>query len=152
MCFGLQAGIFHRLLNRADRAIDNRLNQLLKLRARDLALIALAAGKLDIQRGLLVRGQRDLGFDHRFANRLHDLGIAPNIDTEVALDIVQRDGDQQIVNVVAAEVGVAVGGDDLEDAFVQLENGDVERAAAQVVNGNGSVLLSGRARRPATPP
>ena len=49
--------------------------------------------------------------------------------------------DQQIVDVVAAEVRVAVGGDDFEDAVVQLENGNVERAAAQVVHGDDAVLL-----------
>ena len=36
---------------------------------------------------------------------------------------------------------VAVGGNDLENAIVQLENRDVERAAAQIVNRNDAVLL-----------
>ena len=136
ICFGGQAGIFHRLANRADRAIDDRLDQLLKLRARDLALIAFAAGKLDVQRRLLFGRQRNLGVDDRLANRLHDLGVAADVDRQIALDVVQRDGDQQVVDVVATEVGVAVGGDHLEDALVQLENRDVERAAAQIVNRN----------------
>ena len=139
-----QPGIFHRLPHWADSAIDHRLDQLLELRARDLALIALAAGKLDIERRLLVRRQRDLRLDHRLANRLHDLGIAADIDAEIALDIVERDRDQQVVDVVAAEVGVAVGGDHLEDALVQLENRNVKRAAAEVVNRNGSVFFLSR--------
>ena len=49
--------------------------------------------------------------------------------------------DQQIVDVVAAEMSVAVGRDDLEDAFVQLEDRNVEGAAAQIVNRNGRGLL-----------
>ena len=37
-------------------------------------------------------------------------------------------------------MGVAAGGDDLEDAFVQLEDGDVEGAAAEVVDGDDAVF------------
>ena len=131
-----QPGIFHRLPDRPNRAIDDRLDQLLKLRARDLALIAFAAGKLYVQRRLFVRRQSNFGVDHRLANRLHDLGVAADVDRQIALDVVQRDGDQQVVDVVATEVSVAVSGDHLEDALVQLENRDVESAAAQVVNRN----------------
>jgi hypothetical protein len=46
-----------------------------------------------------------------------------------------------VVEVVAAQVGVAVGGLDLEDAVAQLQDRDVERAAAQVVDGDPLVLL-----------
>src|SRR5208337_2427201 len=137
----LQASIFQRLLDRADGAIDNGLNQLLKLRLRDLALVALAAGKFDVEHSLFVGGQLDLGFDHGLADGLHDLGIAANIHAEITLDVIERDDDEQIVNVVAAKVGVAVGGDHFEDPLVQLENGNVEGAAAEIVHSNGSVLL-----------
>ena len=53
----------------------------------------------------------------------------------------KRDRDQQVVDVVAAEVRVAVGGDDFEDAVVQLENRNVEGAAAEVVDRDDAVLL-----------
>ena len=46
-----------------------------------------------------------------------------------------------LVEVVAAEVGVAVGREDLEDALADLEDRDVERAAAEVVDGDLLVLL-----------
>ncbi len=60
---------------------------------------------------------------------------------DVAADIVEGDGDEQVVDVVAAEVRVAVGGDDFEDAVVQLENRNVEGAAAKIVDRDDSVLL-----------
>ena len=66
---------------------------------------------------------------------------SPSAEFGIAGDVVEGDGDQQVVDVVAAEVGVAVGGDDLEDALVQLEDGDVEGAAAEVVDGDEAVLL-----------
>ena len=57
------------------------------------------------------------------------------------LNVVERDGDQQIIDVVAAEMRVAVGRDDFEDAVVQLENRNVESAAAEIVDGDDAVLL-----------
>ena len=56
-----------------------------------------------------------------------------------------HEGLQQIVDVVAAEVRVAVGREDLIDvAFAggnELENGNIERAAAEIVNGDAAALL-----------
>ena len=49
--------------------------------------------------------------------------------------------DDALVEVVAAQVGVAVGGLDLDDAFADFEDGDVERTAAEVVDGDGLVFL-----------
>jgi len=43
--------------------------------------------------------------------------------------------------VVAAEVGITVGGLDLEDAVADFEDGDVEGAAAQVEDGDFLILL-----------
>src|ERR1019366_2642522 len=56
-------------------------------------------------------------------------------------NVIKRDGDEQIVDVVAAEMRIAVGGDDLEDPVMQFEDRDVERAAAQVVNRDDAVLF-----------
>src|SRR6201996_7839763 len=56
-------------------------------------------------------------------------------------DLVEGYGEEEVVDVVAAEVRVAVGGDDLEDAFVELEDGDIEGAAAEVVDRDEAVFL-----------
>jgi hypothetical protein len=49
--------------------------------------------------------------------------------------------DDALVEIVAAQVGVAVGGLDFDDAFADFENGDIECTAAEVVHGDGFVLL-----------
>ena len=56
---------------------------------------------------------------------------------ELAGDVV----DQGLVPVVAAEVGVAVGREDFEDAVGDVEHRDVERPAAEVEDGDLLVLL-----------
>ena len=48
------------------------------------------------------------------------------------LELGDHPVDDRLVEVVAAEVVVAVGCLDLEDALAELEDGDVERAAAEV--------------------
>ena len=50
------------------------------------------------------------------------------------LDVFERDAQQPVIDIVAAQVRVAVGGEHFEDAFLQLENRDVERAAAEIVD------------------
>ena len=57
------------------------------------------------------------------------------------LELVGDVVDQGLVPVVAAEVGVAVGREDLEDAVADVEDRDVERAAAEVEDGDLLVLL-----------
>ncbi len=69
------------------------------------------------------------------------LAVAADVELQVALNIVERNGNQQIIDIVATEVRVAVGGGDLEDAVVELENRNVESAATEIVDGDDSVLV-----------
>ena len=52
------------------------------------------------------------------------------------LDVGEQPLDQGAIEVVAAQMRVAVGGQDFEDPVLDAENGDVEGAAAQVVDGD----------------
>ena len=52
------------------------------------------------------------------------------------LELVGDPVDHALVEIVTAEVGVAVGRFDLEDALADFEDGDVERAAPEVVHGD----------------
>ena len=46
-----------------------------------------------------------------------------------------------LVDIIPAEPRIAVGGQHLEDAVVQFENGKIERSAAQIVNGDFRALV-----------
>ncbi len=45
------------------------------------------------------------------------------------------------VDIVAAEMRIAAGGEHFEDSFAQFEDGNVERSAAEIVNRDGALLL-----------
>ncbi len=68
-------------------------------------------------------------------------GCLREIDAAVLLELVDDPVDRGVVPVVAAEVGVAIGGLDFENAVADFEHGDVEGAAAEVVDGDLFVLL-----------
>ena len=139
--FGLEAGIFQSLLAGSDRPVDDGLNKLFELLAVDLAQVALAAGKFYLELRGRLRGERDLCLNDTFANGLHGFGVAAKVETEITERVVKADGDEKIIDIVAAEMGVAVGGDDFEDSVVQLQDGNVEGASAEIVDSNDSVLL-----------
>ena len=138
---GVEAGVLEGLAAGGGGAGDDGGGELVELLAGDLAEVVLAAGELDVERGGGGGGELDLGFDDGFADGLDGFAVGAEVFAEVAGDVVERDGDEEVVDVVAAEVGVAVGGDDLEDALVELEDGDVEGAAAEVVDGDEAVLV-----------
>ena len=47
---------------------------------------------------------------------------------------------QPVIDIVAAQMRVAVGGEHFEDAVVQLEDRDIERAAAEIVDRDDAFL------------
>src|SRR5581483_4798194 len=116
----LKIRIFQSLPSRANGAVQDGLNQLLELLARDFAPIPLAAGKVNIEPGRGLGRQRNFGLDYRFAYGLHGLAAAPEIESHVAADIVERDVDEQVIDIVATQVSIAVGGDNLKDAVLLL--------------------------------
>ena len=61
------------------------------------------------------------------------------VDALGVLELLTSQSMTSLVPVVAAELGVARGGLDLEDAVADLEDGDVERPAAEVEDEDGLV-------------
>jgi hypothetical protein len=49
--------------------------------------------------------------------------------------------DDALVEIVAAQVRVAIGGLDFDNAFADFQNGNIKGAAAEVIHGDGLVLL-----------
>ena len=85
--------------------------------------------------------QLDLRLLGRLLEALEGDPVLREVDALGLLELRGQPVDDPLVEVVAAEVGVAVRRADLEDALGQLEDADVERPAAEVVDGDLLVLL-----------
>src|SRR5690606_20865568 len=143
---GGKRGVVERLLAGLAGAIKDRARELLKRREgqvheQDLRPDGGCAeeGKSDARAH--GGGGRDLGRIGRFYETLARHAIIAEVDALLLLefrgDVVQ----EGLVDVVATEVRVAVGGLHFEDAIAELEERDVEGAAAKVIDGDLLVLL-----------
>ncbi len=95
-------------------------------------------GQVDL--GLRGRGQLDLGLLGRLLQALQRELVVAQVDALLLLELVGQIADQPHVEVFAAEEGVAVGRLHLEHAVADLEDRDVEGAAAEVIDRDGAGL------------
>src|SRR5262249_2850739 len=133
-----------RLLERAladgDGALDEVAGQLLELlpgeRALQVERLVLAGGddERQVDLGLAQRAERALGLLGDVLEPLQRHLVLAQIDPVLLLEAEHEPVDDALVEVLAAQEGVAGGGDDLEDAVADGEDRDVERAAAEVVD------------------
>ena len=142
----LEPGVLERLGDRVLRLLDEVADELLELGPGEGHDEVLRAGRVgrdvrQVDLGRHRRGQLDLGLLGRLLEPLEGLLVLRQVHPLVALELGQQPVDDALVEVVAAEVGVAVGRLDLEDAVAELEDRDVERAAAEVVDGDLLVVL-----------
>ena len=90
--------------------------------------------RVDLDSGLGGRRQGALGALAGGAETAEGAGVGREVLLVLALELGAEVGDEAVVKVLTAEVGVTGGGLDLEDALLDREERDVERAAAQVEN------------------
>ena len=140
------AGIGHGLLAGADGALQNVFHHLLEARPGQLHLQVLGTGgvggdKGQIDVGFEQRGKLHLGLFGSLLEALEGHLVLGEVDAVFLLELADDPIDDALVDVVAAQVGVAVGGLDFDHAFAHFENRDIEGAAAEIVDGDGFVLL-----------
>ena len=139
--FGGQVGVLQAVQNRALAAFDEGIRQLFKLGAGDVLLQVFRTGgvsgdKRQVDVGALSGGQFALRFFARFLQTLKSHRVFAEVNAvglhEFVCDVV----DKGFVEVVAAEVTVAFGCDNLENAVCNVQNGHIERTAAEVEDAN----------------
>src|SRR5262249_59218980 len=87
------------------------------------------------------RAQLDLRLLGRFEQPLQRLGVVTQVNALLALECLGQVVDDPAVEVVAAQVGIAGGRPDLNHAVADVEDADIECAAAQVEHEYGLVPL-----------
>ena len=67
--------------------------------------------------------------------------VLGEVDALVALELAHKVVEQVVVKVLPAEEGVSVGRLDLEDSLLDLQDGNVEGASAQIKDGDPALLM-----------
>ena len=126
--------------------LDQVGGELVELRPRELQVEVLGAlgrrgDERQVDLGLLDRGELDLRLLGRLLQALDGHLVVRQVDALGVLERLHEPVDDLLVPVVTAEVGVPRGRLHLEDALADLEDRDVERAAAEVEHQDGLVRV-----------
>ncbi len=154
---GSETGVLQRLAARLDGALDEIVNQSFEFCARQLQGEMLRTRRVggDVRQvdfGLRRRREFDLRLFRRLFQALQSELILLQVDARLFLELVVEVIDNAIVEILAAEERVAVGRLHFKHAVADLEDRDVERAAAQVIDRDRARCSSCRAHRQARPP
>ncbi|EKQ63152.1 putative NAD-specific glutamate dehydrogenase [Xanthomonas citri pv. malvacearum str. GSPB1386] len=145
---GAQAGVVQRGAARLDRLLDQVFHQRFELGTGQLDVEVLGARGIggDVRQvhfGLLAGRQLDLGALCGVLQALQRQRILAQIDTLILVEFIDQVLDDAVVEIFAAQEGVAIGGQHFELLlaidFSDFDDRDVEGAAAQVVHGNLAV-------------
>ncbi len=144
---GLATSIGKSLLAWLDGAVNKLANETLKLSTGHLGVDVLRSGSIgsDVWQadvGLGGAGKLDLGLLSGLTDTLDSHAVLGEVETRLLLELVDKMLDEDNVEVLTTEVGVTVGGSDLEDTLLHLENGNIESTSSQVENGNDGRVVT----------
>lgn len=133
----LEAGVREHLADGAEAILEQVDVELLKPGARErLRKVDAVEQGLDLEPGLVLRRQGGLHALDLAAELLHGPLVLRHVLLVLTLEDLHEVLHDPLVEIFAAEVGVPVGREHLEHAVVDRQEGDVERAAAQVEHQN----------------
>ena len=136
---GLEPGVAEGLAHGAGGLFDQVVGELVELRAgeRDVEVLRAVRVRGDVRQvdvGAGHAGEVALGLLGGLTQALHGNAVRGEVDAVGLFEFVHQPAGDALVKVVAAEAVVARRGEDLDDAVAYLEDGDVEGAAAEVVD------------------
>lgn len=143
---GLEVGILEGLADRVNGAGDEGVNHLLKLSTAKLHVDVLGAGGISsderqVDVGLERRGKLNLGLLSGLTDTLDSHAVTREVKTRGLLEVGNHVADQVDIEILTTKVGVTVGGLDLEDTVLDLQDGDIEGTTTKIVDGDNAVGL-----------
>ena len=145
---GVNACVFQGLLARTNGALNDVIHHLLQLGARQLLHQVLrpagvSRDKRQIDFALHGGGEFDLGFFRGVPQTLerHLIALGAKIKSFVFLELFHQPIHDALVDVVAAQVRITIGGLHLNHALADFKDRNIERAPAEVVHRDGLILL-----------
>ena len=143
---GLHVGILEGLADGLNGAADQGVDQRLEVGASHAEVDVLGTagisgdeGQVDLS--LKRRGQLNLGLLGGLTDTLDGHAVTREVKTGLLLELADDVTDQVDVEVLTTQVGVTVGGLDLEHTLLDLQNGDIESTTAKIVDGDNTVSL-----------
>merc|ERR1719213_405651 len=131
----LQARVVHHVLHRAEGLLGEIAAELLEPRpGQGLGEVLAVEESLDLEAGLVGRRERALRLFDFLAQLLQRALVLGHVLASLLVKDLDEMLHDALVEVFASQVRVAVGRNNLEDAVVNREQRDVERAAAKVVD------------------
>merc|ERR1719160_679729 len=131
----LQAGVIHHVLHRAEGLLEEVRVQLLEAGARQgLREVNAVEERLDLKARLVSRRKRALRLLHLATELLDGALVLGHVLLVLLLEHLHEVLHDTLVEVLTAQVGVAVRRNDLEHAVVDGQERHIEGAAAQVVD------------------
>jgi hypothetical protein len=138
----VEAGILEGRLAGLDGAVHEGLDEFVELLLGEgvgEVLVAGDEGQVDLVVGHVI--ERLLGLLGALPQPLDGEHVLGQIDALLLLELVHQVLEHGLIEVLTAEEGVAVGGNDLAHAVADLEDGDIKGSATQIEHGQALTLL-----------
>ena len=136
---GLQTGVGHGLTHGSHGGFHQMGSQLIELctgqgDVQVLGAVGVCGDIGQIDGGAGHAGQLDLGLFRSLLQTLHGGLVAGQVDALGLLEFCNQIIHDALIKIVAAQMGVAGGGQNLYHAVADVQNGHIEGAAAQVID------------------
>ncbi|CAF3485171.1 unnamed protein product [Fusarium graminearum] len=141
-----EASILKSLADRLDGAADKRVDHLLKLSSAELHVNVLGARRVGSDEGKVdIGGERrrklDLGLLSSLTDTLDSHAVARQVNAGSLLEVLDKVSNKVDIEIFTTEMGITVGGLDLENTVLDLKDGDIEGTTTKIVDSDNAVSL-----------